>query len=65
MSILKFKGLDEVVERANDTIYGLAAGVYTQDIDKAMHLSNSLRAGTIWYVISLFLVVQSSNKLFV
>ena len=48
MQILKFKTLEEVVERANDTKYGLAAAVFTKDIDKAHYVSNGLRAGTVW-----------------
>uniref|UniRef100_A0A8C4I5Z1 aldehyde dehydrogenase (NAD(+)) n=1 Tax=Dicentrarchus labrax TaxID=13489 RepID=A0A8C4I5Z1_DICLA len=48
MQILKFKTLEEVVTRANDTKYGLAAAVFTKDIDKANYVSNGLRAGTIW-----------------
>jgi len=48
MSILKFSTLDEVIERANNTVYGLAAGVCTRDIGKALRLAKSIRAGTIW-----------------
>ncbi|XP_077430923.1 aldehyde dehydrogenase, mitochondrial-like [Vanacampus margaritifer] len=48
MQILKFKTLEEVVERANDSKYGLAAAVFTKDIDKANYISNALRAGTVW-----------------
>ncbi|KAM3613556.1 uncharacterized protein V6R79_001327 [Siganus canaliculatus] len=48
MQILKFKSLEEVVTRANDTKYGLAAAVFTKDIDKAHYVSSGLRAGTIW-----------------
>uniref|UniRef100_A0A3B4X954 aldehyde dehydrogenase (NAD(+)) n=1 Tax=Seriola lalandi dorsalis TaxID=1841481 RepID=A0A3B4X954_SERLL len=48
MQILKFKNLEEVVTRANDTKYGLAAAVFTKDIDKAHYVSNGLRAGTVW-----------------
>jgi len=48
MSILKFKHLDEVVERANTTMYGLAAAVWTRDISKAHTIANSVRAGTVW-----------------
>nr|GLL22340.1 aldehyde dehydrogenase family 2 member B7, mitochondrial-like [Ipomoea trifida]GLL22342.1 aldehyde dehydrogenase family 2 member B7, mitochondrial-like [Ipomoea trifida] len=46
--ILKFKDIDEVIKRANKTHYGLAAGVYTNDIDKANTLARGLRAGTVW-----------------
>jgi len=48
MSILKFKDVDEVIERGNRTFYGLAAAVWTKDISKAIKLSNALRAGTVW-----------------
>ena len=48
MTILKFKDIDEVVERANKTMYGLAAAVWTRDIGKAHAIANSFRAGTVW-----------------
>ncbi len=48
MNILKFKDMDEVVRRGNQTFYGLAAAVWTRDITKAHRLANSLRAGTVW-----------------
>ena len=48
MSILKFKDMDDLIERANQTIYGLAAAVWTRDIGKAHHVANNVRAGTVW-----------------
>ncbi|MFL5342140.1 MAG: aldehyde dehydrogenase family protein [Gemmataceae bacterium] len=48
MNILKFKDIDEVVRRGNKTFFGLAAAVWTRDIQKAMSLANGLRAGTVW-----------------
>lgn len=48
MQILKFKSIDEVIDRANNTNYGLAAGVFTKNIDHAIQISNSLRAGSVW-----------------
>src|SRR5215470_7583509 len=48
MSIIPFKSVDEVVERANRTTYGLAAAVWTRDIQKAHAIANSVRAGTVW-----------------
>ncbi|CAN5488590.1 aldehyde dehydrogenase family protein [soil metagenome] len=48
MSILKFKDEDEVIERGNRTQFGLAAAVWTKDLKKALKLSQSLRAGTVW-----------------
>merc|ERR1711962_1246396 len=46
--LLRFKKLDEVIERANKTSYGLAAGVFTKDIDRALHVAHGVRAGTVW-----------------
>ena len=48
MSIIPFKSVDEVVTRANRTDYGLAAAVWTRDIQKAQGIANSVRAGTVW-----------------
>jgi len=48
MSILKFKDVAEVVERANKSLYGLAAAVWTQDITKAHAIADGVRAGTVW-----------------
>ena len=48
MSVLKFKDIDEVVERANTTDYGLAAAVWTRDIGKAHAIADRVRAGTVW-----------------
>ncbi|XP_020614539.1 retinal dehydrogenase 1-like [Orbicella faveolata] len=46
--IIKFSEVNEVIERANNTTYGLASAVFTKDIDKATTISHSLRAGTVW-----------------
>jgi aldehyde dehydrogenase (NAD+) len=48
MSIIKFKDVEEVIHRANTTMYGLAAAVWTQDITKAHAIANNVRAGTVW-----------------
>jgi aldehyde dehydrogenase (NAD+) len=48
MNILRFKDLDDVVRRGNQTYFGLAAAVWTRDITKAHRLANGLRAGTVW-----------------
>jgi len=46
--ILKFKDPNDLLERANNTIYGLAASVFTKDLDKALMVANGVRAGTVW-----------------
>merc|ERR1712226_353770 len=46
--IIKFKTMEEMIQRANDSCYGLAAAVFTKDINKALFVSNALRAGTVW-----------------
>jgi len=48
MSILKFSSDEEVVRRANSTIYGLAAGICSRDAGRAIAIANQLRAGTVW-----------------
>ena len=48
MNVLKFKDVDEVIRRGNQTFYGLAAAVWTRDMSKAHKLANALRAGTVW-----------------
>jgi aldehyde dehydrogenase (NAD+) len=47
-SIMPFDSVDEVIDRANNTMYGLAAAVWTRDIAKATRISNTVRAGTVW-----------------
>lgn len=48
MQIPKFKTIEEVVGRANNSKYGLAAAVFTKDLDKANYLSQAFQAGTVW-----------------
>ena len=46
--IFRFKDVNEVIQRANATKYGLAASVFTRDLDKANMFAQGLRAGTVW-----------------
>ena len=48
LSVLRFKDVDEIVRRANNTTYGLAAAVWTRDIAKAHRLAAAIKAGTVW-----------------
>ncbi len=48
VSVLPFRGVDEVVERANQTSYGLAAAIWTKDINKAHLYAKKVKAGTVW-----------------
>jgi len=47
-SIIPFGDMDEAIAIANDTIYGLAAGIWTRDLNRAMRLVREVQAGTIW-----------------
>jgi aldehyde dehydrogenase (NAD+) len=48
LAAIRFKDVDDAVEIANDTQYGLAAGVWTQDMRRALQMSERLQAGTVW-----------------
>ncbi len=48
LSVIRFKDEDEAVQIANDVLYGLAAGVWTQSINRAINVSDRLKAGTVW-----------------
>lgn len=50
-NILKFDTLEEVIDRANDTNFGLAAGIFTSNINTALQFSKHVEAGTVWYVL--------------
>ncbi|KAG9489066.1 hypothetical protein GDO78_005202 [Eleutherodactylus coqui] len=47
-SILKFKSIEEVIKRANNTEYGLTAAVFTENLDKALSIASALQSGTVW-----------------
>jgi aldehyde dehydrogenase (NAD+) len=48
VGVLRFKEIDEVIKKANNTLFGLAAAVWTQDIDKAQRVAEGVKAGTVW-----------------
>jgi aldehyde dehydrogenase (NAD+) len=48
LSVITYRGIDDAVKMANDSIYGLAAGVWSKDKEKARQIARKLRAGTIW-----------------
>ncbi|KAH9826240.1 Aldehyde dehydrogenase [Teratosphaeria destructans] len=58
VAVAKFKDEEEVLELANDTTYGLAAGIFTKDYERAVRVTAALKAGTTW--VNLFNFVHWS-----
>lgn len=48
LSIIPFEDEDDAIRIANDTIYGLAAGVWTRDMRRAIRMADAIKAGTVW-----------------
>jgi aldehyde dehydrogenase (NAD+) len=48
VTVSKFSTVDEAIKLANDSNYGLAAGIHTTDINKAIDVANRIKAGTVW-----------------
>lgn len=48
MPLMKFGSVDEVIERANNSEYGLAGAVWTKDTDKGVEIAEQLETGTVW-----------------
>ncbi|MBX9955399.1 aldehyde dehydrogenase [Peribacillus simplex] len=48
LSVIRYSTVEEAIDIANDTIYGLAGGVWSKNVNKAMQIARELKAGTIW-----------------
>ena len=48
VTAVPFTEMEELVPRANESMYGLAAGIWTSDVSKAHRLANAIQAGTVW-----------------
>ena len=48
VGVVPFNTEEELIALANDTEYGLAAGIWTQNIDRAMRFARNVEAGTVW-----------------
>ncbi|KAI8989344.1 aldehyde dehydrogenase domain-containing protein [Pilobolus umbonatus] len=48
VAVSTFKNIEDAIKIANDSIYGLAGGVYTKNIHTAIQVSNQMKAGTVW-----------------
>jgi aldehyde dehydrogenase (NAD+) len=48
LSAIPFSDMDDLIARANSTMFGLGSGVWTRDVSKAHHLAKAIRAGSVW-----------------
>ncbi|NBT56922.1 MAG: aldehyde dehydrogenase family protein [Betaproteobacteria bacterium] len=48
ISALPFADIEDVIARANDTMFGLGSGVWTRDISKAHRVAKAIKAGSVW-----------------
>lgn len=51
-TLIKFKTEEEVIEKGNDTEYGLAAHIFTENLNRAIRVSNAVEAGSAWVRLS-------------
>lgn len=59
MSIMKFKTIDEVIERANNTHYGLVSAIMTKSLNNALTISNKLQTGQVY--VNCFAAIQPTT----
>jgi aldehyde dehydrogenase (NAD+) len=48
LSVIKYSSVDEAIDMANDTMYGLAGAVWSEDMSRAMDVAKKIRSGTVW-----------------
>ena len=60
--VIKFENDEDVLRQANDTVYGLAAAMFTKNIDRALKTARELRAGTAWVCIRWSSVVTKNGR---
>lgn len=48
LCVIRYSTIEEAIEIANDSIFGLAAGVWSKDVNKALQVSREIKAGTVW-----------------
>jgi len=48
VAVAKFSDEEDLIKAANDSMYGLGAGVFTKDVSRAITITNRLKAGTVW-----------------
>lgn len=59
LAVIKFKDIDDVLAKANDTEYGLAAGLWTKNVHTAHLVAKKLKAGTVWVNTYNFLFAEA------
>jgi acyl-CoA reductase-like NAD-dependent aldehyde dehydrogenase len=48
LAAIEFTDVEDAIAKANNTVYGLASGVWTRDVKKAHYVASKLKAGTVW-----------------
>ncbi|MCC7431823.1 aldehyde dehydrogenase family protein [bacterium] len=48
LSVIKFSDVEDVIQKANDSLFGLAAGIWTNNLKKAHYVAHKINAGTVW-----------------